>query len=214
MRPELVSTASAPFLSIVPCIPAPLGLVLSPRSPRDEPALEFERFVPAHPQRSMSRSASRAVAPAARALATPSSSSSLRVGAAQQAARLSSTVSLPSSASSAATRRDALLRYGLRAYATEAGNEMTCREALNKAMEEEMLLDDRVFIMGEEVAQYNVRSRAPSVDADRAGCLQVRRALRFARHNAEIAQSHQGTAGQVRRQAGHRRACSSCAASR
>ena len=29
------------------------------------------------------------------------------------------------------------------------------REALNTAMEEEMLRDDKVFIMGEEVARYN-----------------------------------------------------------
>lgn len=32
---------------------------------------------------------------------------------------------------------------------------MTVREALNSAMEEEMIRDDTVFIMGEEVAQYN-----------------------------------------------------------
>ncbi|UZJ53318.1 hypothetical protein CBS101457_002638 [Exobasidium rhododendri] len=33
--------------------------------------------------------------------------------------------------------------------------EMTVRDALNSAMEEEMLRDDRVFILGEEVARYN-----------------------------------------------------------
>jgi hypothetical protein len=33
--------------------------------------------------------------------------------------------------------------------------QMTVREALNAAMEEEMLRDDNVFILGEEVAQYN-----------------------------------------------------------
>lgn len=32
---------------------------------------------------------------------------------------------------------------------------MTCREALNAAMEEEMTKDPNVFIMGEEVGQYN-----------------------------------------------------------
>ena len=32
---------------------------------------------------------------------------------------------------------------------------MTVREALNPAMEEEMLRDESVFIMGEEVARYN-----------------------------------------------------------
>jgi hypothetical protein len=33
--------------------------------------------------------------------------------------------------------------------------QMTVREALNAAMEEEMLRDETVFIMGEEVARYN-----------------------------------------------------------
>lgn len=32
---------------------------------------------------------------------------------------------------------------------------MTVREALNAAMEEEMLRDESVFILGEEVARYN-----------------------------------------------------------
>ena len=32
---------------------------------------------------------------------------------------------------------------------------MTVREALNTAMEEEMSRDDKVFILGEEVARYN-----------------------------------------------------------
>lgn len=32
---------------------------------------------------------------------------------------------------------------------------MTVRDALNTAMEEEMLRDETVFVMGEEVARYN-----------------------------------------------------------
>ena len=32
---------------------------------------------------------------------------------------------------------------------------MTVRDALNAAMEEEMLRDEGVFILGEEVARYN-----------------------------------------------------------
>jgi pyruvate dehydrogenase E1 component beta subunit len=32
---------------------------------------------------------------------------------------------------------------------------MTVREALNTAMEEEMLRDESVFVIGEEVARYN-----------------------------------------------------------
>lgn len=34
-------------------------------------------------------------------------------------------------------------------------SQMTVREALNTAMEEEMVRDEKVFIMGEEVARYN-----------------------------------------------------------
>ena len=32
---------------------------------------------------------------------------------------------------------------------------MTVREALNTAMEEEMVRDESVFVLGEEVARYN-----------------------------------------------------------
>lgn len=32
---------------------------------------------------------------------------------------------------------------------------MTVREALNTAIEEEMLRDEKVFVLGEEVARYN-----------------------------------------------------------
>eukprot|EP00466_Bigelowiella_natans_P015692 jgi/Bigna1/51931/estExt_Genewise1Plus.C_40119 len=42
-------------------------------------------------------------------------------------------------------------RIGKRCFATE----MTVREALNSAIEEEMKRDDKVFLMGEEVAQYD-----------------------------------------------------------
>ena len=34
-------------------------------------------------------------------------------------------------------------------------SQMTVRDALNQAMEEEMLRDENVFILGEEVARYN-----------------------------------------------------------
>ncbi|KAG9128215.1 pyruvate dehydrogenase E1, beta subunit [Ceratobasidium sp. 392] len=42
-----------------------------------------------------------------------------------------------------------------RRWASNEQNTMTVREALNAAMEEEMLRDETVFIMGEEVARYN-----------------------------------------------------------
>ena len=43
-----------------------------------------------------------------------------------------------------------------RGIASGAGSkEMTVRDALNLAMEEELMRDDRVFIIGEEVAEYD-----------------------------------------------------------
>ncbi|KAI0375599.1 thiamine diphosphate-binding protein [Pilatotrama ljubarskyi] len=42
-----------------------------------------------------------------------------------------------------------------RGYASQSEHTMTVREALNAAMEEEMLRDENVFILGEEVARYN-----------------------------------------------------------
>lgn len=43
-----------------------------------------------------------------------------------------------------------------RAYATPSGGkELTVREALNDAMAEEMEANPKVFVLGEEVAQYN-----------------------------------------------------------
>ncbi|KAF8826818.1 hypothetical protein HHX47_DHR5000858 [Lentinula edodes] len=43
-----------------------------------------------------------------------------------------------------------------RSYATaDSGHSMTVRDALNAAMEEEMIRDEKVYIMGEEVARYN-----------------------------------------------------------
>lgn len=43
----------------------------------------------------------------------------------------------------------------IRTYATPAGKEYTVRDALNEALAEELERDDKVFILGEEVAQYN-----------------------------------------------------------
>ena len=43
-----------------------------------------------------------------------------------------------------------------RNYAAQSGvKEMTVRDALNAAMAEEMERNDKVFVLGEEVAQYN-----------------------------------------------------------
>jgi pyruvate dehydrogenase E1 component beta subunit len=44
----------------------------------------------------------------------------------------------------------------LRGYASEAqGSSMTVRDALNEALAEELEANEKVFILGEEVAQYN-----------------------------------------------------------
>ncbi len=43
----------------------------------------------------------------------------------------------------------------IRTYATPAGKEYTVRDALNEALAEELEQNDKVFILGEEVAQYN-----------------------------------------------------------
>lgn len=49
----------------------------------------------------------------------------------------------------------AALRW--RGYASASGGvkEMTVRDALNEAMAEEMERNEKVFVLGEEVAQYN-----------------------------------------------------------
>lgn len=47
---------------------------------------------------------------------------------------------------------------GRRAFSTTnkvAAQQLTVRDALNQAMDEEMERDNRVFILGEEVAQYD-----------------------------------------------------------
>ncbi|GBE79704.1 thiamine diphosphate-binding protein [Sparassis latifolia] len=50
-----------------------------------------------------------------------------------------------------ATRRAVLIR----GYASATEHTLTVRDALNAALEEEMLRDEKVYIIGEEVARYN-----------------------------------------------------------
>ncbi|GAA95202.1 hypothetical protein E5Q_01856 [Mixia osmundae IAM 14324] len=113
--------------------------------------------------RSSSRVPQRAIA-AQPNLASLSGLSSASTSTHQHSASIhsSSQRSLPSKLLARPTASSAVLVPGAaalkRQYASEAssgGHEMTVREALNQAMEEEMTADDRVFIMGEEVAQYN-----------------------------------------------------------
>lgn len=73
---------------------------------------------------------------------------------------------------------------------------MTCREALNQAMDEEMARDPNVFILGEEVGQYNgaykVRASHHSLPK-----LERRLLVRFPSSNLyiECILSHQVTKG-------------------
>lgn len=57
-----------------------------------------------------------------------------------------------------------------RGYAKESGvKEMTVREALNEALAEELELNPKVFIVGEEVAQYNGAYKVTKGLLDRFG---------------------------------------------
>lgn len=67
--------------------------------------------------------------------------------------------------------------------------EMTVRDALNSAMEEEMLRDDKVFILGEEVARYNGAYKVGSAGNDSSSCVSDSSCL------TQI--DHKRTAGQV-----------------
>jgi hypothetical protein len=58
-------------------------------------------------------------------------------------------------------RYDQLTRVHHCDQKTPAVNQLTVREALNQAMEEEMKADDKVFILGEEVARYNGAYKVP-----------------------------------------------------
>ena len=70
------------------------------------------------------------------------------------ASRLLSIASRPTFASTQSALRPTACFA--RSYAAESkGKEMTVREALNEAMVEEMEREEKVFVLGEEVAQYN-----------------------------------------------------------
>ena len=67
----------------------------------------------------------------------------------------SSTTLLPLAAATALRMVDPPGQSSRSASSSSGPIETTVRDALNAAMEEEMLADDKVFILGEEVAQYN-----------------------------------------------------------
>lgn len=53
------------------------------------------------------------------------------------------------------TRQAGTLVNQTRLLASASPRSMTCREALNSAIDEELARDDRVFVIGEEVAEYD-----------------------------------------------------------
>lgn len=56
-----------------------------------------------------------------------------------------------------------------RGYASGGVKEMTVREALNEALAEELELNPKVFVLGEEVAQYNGAYKVTKGLLDRFG---------------------------------------------
>eukprot|EP00124_Ichthyophonus_hoferi_P001227 Ihof_evm7s59 gene=Ihof_evmTU7s59 len=68
---------------------------------------------------------------------------------------LSQAANVLSKTSLRAAATPALLRAAQRCYSAPAASQITVRNALNEALAEEMRRDEKVFIMGEEVANYN-----------------------------------------------------------
>ncbi|GAA5979020.1 hypothetical protein JCM10908_002776 [Rhodotorula pacifica] len=91
-------------------------------------------------------------APRAR-VAAPLSSSS-KVGVAALASLSTNSVRKTALAAARATAVQGTKRFAS-SESQDGSIEMTVREALNSAMEEEMTRDETVFVLGEEVAQYN-----------------------------------------------------------
>ncbi|KIR59564.1 pyruvate dehydrogenase E1 component subunit beta [Cryptococcus bacillisporus CA1873] len=103
------------------------------------------------------------------------------------AAALSTSAPSPASASAKLVARNALLTTAAprvprsasrflvghgqkRAASSDEGvTMMTVRDALNQAMEEEMIRDESVFIIGEEVARYNGAYKTPITEAGFTG---------------------------------------------
>lgn len=76
----------------------------------------------------------------------------LRPAARLLSSRLSATPARPAFPQTACT--PSILRF--RGYATENGTkDVTVRDALNEALAEELERNQKTFILGEEVAQYN-----------------------------------------------------------
>jgi len=83
---------------------------------------------------------------------------------------LSSYAHAPALRSAAFQKTTAPVASRWRNYASSSGvKEMTVRDALNEAMAEEMEKNDKVFVLGEEVAQYNGAYKVTKGLLDRFG---------------------------------------------
>ncbi|RMD42018.1 hypothetical protein DV735_g3126, partial [Chaetothyriales sp. CBS 134920] len=69
--------------------------------------------------------------------------------------RLLSQSQFPRPARSSLRRIAPVSRHAARSYASAASQTVTVREALNEALAEELEREEKVFILGEEVAEYN-----------------------------------------------------------
>ena len=85
------------------------------------------------------------------------------------ASRLLSQPSVPHSVRPSIRRLAPSTIPSVRNYATPAGNTLTVRDALNEALAEELEGNDKVFILGEEVAQYNGAYKVTKGLLDRYG---------------------------------------------
>lgn len=84
------------------------------------------------------------------------------------APRTSSTL-LYSSITQKTVARPAPALFQTRTYASGGTKEYTVRDALNEALAEELEREDKVFILGEEVAQYNGAYKVTKGLLDRFG---------------------------------------------
>lgn len=90
-----------------------------------------------------------------------------RLTASARVAPISKTSTIPSVSSRISRPASAFLQT--RTYASAGTKDYTVRDALNEALVEELEADDRVYVMGEEVAQYNGAYKVTKGLLDRFG---------------------------------------------
>ncbi|ROV98736.1 hypothetical protein VMCG_06742 [Cytospora schulzeri] len=90
-----------------------------------------------------------------------------RLAASARVAPISKTSTIPSVSSRISRPASAFLQT--RTYASAGTKDYTVRDALNEALVEELEADDRVYVLGEEVAQYNGAYKVTKGLLDRFG---------------------------------------------